>query len=191
MTPYKPNPELAGPLYGKDPWPLKFHSHSFGAVCFNTLACSINYCGCEFGTRKMGDDGESCDVPSGTPPVENWRERWMGSHGVVPDRGRTFTSPVEIEWTSMDRLQHVASIDLDEIFKDRLVLHRVSRDEVKAGWLDAKSISPVSPHLLVEVNDRTVNIYMRAIVATEAEQMPGNSHSHIRNDLILAWTHTY
>jgi hypothetical protein len=32
---------------------------------------------------------------------------------------------------------------------------------------------------------------MRAIVATEAAQITGNSHSHFRDDIILAWTRTY
>lgn len=191
MTSYKPYPELAGPLYGKDPWPLRFHTHGFDAACFNTLACSIIYSRRQFGTRKLGYDGTIFDVPSGQPPSEHWRDRWTGHQSVAPAGGRTFSSVVELEWISMDSREHTDVLDFEEIFKDRLVLHRIGRSEVKEAWLDAKSIHPVKPDLLVEVNDHTVNVFMRAIVATEAEQIAGNSRSHFRDDIILAWTHTY
>lgn len=191
MTSYKPHPALAGPLYGKDPWPLRFHSHGFGAVCFNTLACSIIYNHYQFGTRKPGYDGEYYDVASGQPPFEHWRDRWTGRHSISPVDGKTFSTLAEIEWTSMDGCRHAITINFDEMFKDRLILHSVRRDEVKEAWLEAKSINPVRPDILVEVNDRIVNVFMRALVATEVEQIPGNSHSHFRDDLILAWTHTY
>lgn len=32
MTSYTPPPDLAGPLYGKNPWPLRFHTHSRNAA---------------------------------------------------------------------------------------------------------------------------------------------------------------
>lgn len=91
----------------------------------------------------------------------------------------------------MDGDRHATSIDLDTMFKDRLILHSVARDEVKEPWLETKSIDPEAPDILVEVNDRTVSVYMRAFVATEVEQIHGNPRSHFRDDLILAWTHGY
>lgn len=191
MTSHKPHPDLAGPLYGKDPWPLRFHTHGFGAVCFNTLACSIVYNGHQFGTRKLGRDDKYYDSPSGQAPSPDWYDEWSGSHGIVAVDGRTFSGPVEIDWTSMDGGTHSASIDFEAMFKDRLVLHKVARDEVTETWLDVTSIDPVSPDLLLEVNDRVVNVFMRALVATKDEQVTGNSFSHFRYDLILAWTHTY
>jgi hypothetical protein len=191
MTSYKPLPELAGPLYGKEPWPLRFFSHTFDAACFNTLACSILYNRHEFGNRKYEYDGSPIDKPSGPPPFETWRDRWTGRHSILPRNGKTFPGPVKIEWSSMDGRHHVASLDLGALFKDRLVLHKVGRYEVKEGWLGAKSIDPISPSILVEVNDNVVNVFMRALVATGAEQIPGNAGSHFRDDLILAWTHNY
>ena len=187
---YKPLPELAGPLYVKEPWPLRFHMHGFGAVFFNTLASSLVYNQHQFGTRRRNREGELVDKPSGPLPFETWRDEWSGSHTILPVNGATFPGPVEIEWTSLDGTQLALSLDLDAIFKDRLILHRVSRGEVKDAWLDAKSVHPVSPDILVEVNDRRVIVYMRAMVATEAEQIPGNEYSRLRNDLIQAWTRT-
>jgi hypothetical protein len=190
MASRTPNRDLAGPLYGKDPWPLRFHSHDFDAICFNTLECSILYNRRQFGTRTIDRDGVVTDGPSGTPPFERWRDQWTGNDVIVPSEGRTFPSPVVIEWLSIDGVMHTANLDLDELFAERLILHRVRRDEVKEPWLDAKTVNPVRPDILVEVNDRTVNIFMRALVATAATP-PGNEQGDLRDDLMLAWTHTY
>lgn len=191
MNSWQPSRELAGPLYGKDPWPLRFHTHSFGARCFNTLACSLIYNGHQFGTQRMDYDGGSYDRPSGPPSPDDWMEYWSGHHGILTDTGETFPGPIVIEWMAMDGTHHHTDLDLDELFRDRLILHKVSRQEVKESWLATCSIEPVSPHILVEVNDHTVNVYMRARVATEAEQIPGNPNSHSRRDLMLAWSRTY
>lgn len=191
MDHWQPSPALAGPLYGKDPWPLRFHTHSFGARCYNTLACSMVYNRHQFGTRKMGYDGEFYDRPSGPPPSENWKTHWSAAHGILTDTGETFPGPVEIEWTALDGSQHRVSLNLDGLFRDRIVLHTVQRSEVKEAWLKAKSVHPISPDILVEVDDRTISVHMRAIVATEAEQIPGNPNSHFRDDLMLAWTLMY
>jgi hypothetical protein len=123
---FKPLPELAGPLYGKDPWPLRFHTHNFGAACFNVLASSVLYNGHQFGTRRRDSDGNLHDKPSAPMPSEIWRGAWMGSHNIFPVKGKTFPAPVELEWRSLDGVAHRLSIDLDQLFKDRLILHTVS-----------------------------------------------------------------
>lgn len=193
MVSWKPDPRRAGPLYGKDPWPLRFYSHSFDGLCYNTLACSLIYNGHQFGTQTRGYLNEIYDKPSGPPPSPQWHEEWYGYHGISPfdQGGRTFAAPVEIKWTALDGSRHEAAIDLDHIFKDRLILHNVPREEVTEGWLASCSVQPVTPEILVAVNDRTVSVYMRATVATKAEQIPGNPNSHTRRDVILAWSHTY
>ncbi|HEY9130128.1 MAG TPA: hypothetical protein VIM98_00100 [Dyella sp.] len=191
MDHWQPLPSLAGPLYGKEPWPLRFHTHDFDAACYNTLACSIIYNRHQFGTRQLGYDGQYYDRPSGPPPSEHWKDDWDGSHIILTGTGETFPGPVEIEWTAMDGSQHQVSLNLDGLFRDRLVLHKVQRNEIREAWLATCSVDPVSPDILVEVNDRTVSVYMRATVVTEAEQIPGNPNSHIRDDLMLAWTLTY
>ena len=48
-----------------------------------------------------------------------------------------------------------------------------------------------NPDILLEVNDRTINVYMRAFVPTRELQIPGNKYSRFRDDLILAWSKTY
>src|ERR1700761_4089655 len=171
MVSYEAPPGYAGPLEGKDPWPLRFYRHSFSAAHFNTLKCHIVYNDSVF-TRLTGD------APKG-PMREDFLDDWTGNHGVTPENhhGKTFPGPVEIQWTSLDGSEHRASIDLDDIFKDRLVLHRMPRDEVQEAWLNACKTRPPAPSILLEVNDHTVNVYMRELIITKHEQIPGNPRS--------------
>lgn len=182
--------ELAGPLYGQEPWPLRFYTHDFGFRCYNTLLCSGVYNRHQFGTRKW-TSGVAYDRPSGPPLKENWRDNWTGGHIIPPKDGRTFPGPVEIEWMSMDGEEHATSIDLDVLFKDRLVLHTVRRDEIKEGWLAGVPMEPISPDILVEVNDRTVGVFMRALLVTEATDQNGERVSRFRDDLVLARSVTF
>ncbi|UPG89434.1 hypothetical protein L2Y96_18870 [Luteibacter aegosomaticola] len=191
MLTYKPIPELAGPLYGKEPWPLRFHAHTFDAWCMNTLACSVVYGGIQFGNRKFGVSGEPIDSPALPPSNPNWRETWRGFASILGRDGQTFPSSIVVDWLSLDGGSHAASIDLNEIFPDRLVLHRVDRTEVKEAWLAGVSMEPVCPSILLEINDRTIRIYMRALIVAEDEQGSDNQGGHLRNDLVLAWEHVY
>ena len=189
-----PDPYMAGPLLGKDPWPLRFYSHSFSALCFNTLACSLIYNRYQFGTQRRNHAGNILDHPSNPPPEEDWKtSTGGGSHAILPidHGGKTFPGPVEVKWTSLDGGRHEASLNLDALFKDRLILHNLCKEEVIENWLAVRSVSPVVPRVFVEVIDRTISVYMRAMVATKVEQKPGNPNSHHRYDVILAWKQTY
>ncbi|WP_455289654.1 hypothetical protein [Cupriavidus necator] len=169
-------------------WPLRFNNYSFGVRCFNTQRCSIVYDQHEFGKAERGSDGNIYDKPSEPPYAPNWKEDWSGSYRpYVYDP----ISPVEIKWTSLDGEAHEAAIDLEALFQDRLVLHSVPREEVPEGWLATCAVEPVSPHILVEVNDRTINVYMRALIYTKSEKIAGNPYSDFRDDLVLAGTNTY
>lgn len=171
----------AGPLEGKDPWPLRFYRYNFGARHYNTQRCSIVYNNDSF-TRLTGDK------PKGPPHAPDWQDNWSGGYSPY-----TYDPiwPVEVSWTSLDGSSHEAVIDLEALFKNQLILHNLRKENIPEGWLAAGRSDPVSPHILVEVNDRTINVYMRAHIATKELQKPGNQYSDFRNDLILAWTHTY
>jgi hypothetical protein len=190
MLTYKPSPALAGPLYGKEPWPLRFHTHTFGGWCMNTRACSIIYDGFQFGNRKYGVFGEPVDFPAGPPP-EDWQKFWRGLKGIFSDDGNTFPGPIVIEWASLDGEGHNVSIDLDEVFPERLVLHSLSREEVRKPWLETLSIQPVVPDILLQVDDHVIRIYMRTLLVAGSVDDPVNPDGYLRDDLILAWERTY
>jgi len=156
----------------------------------NTLACSILYDRFEFGSRKYGVFGEPIDFPAGPPP-EDWRKFWRGLKGIFSDDGKTFPGPVVVEWTSLDGADHNVSIDLEEVFPGHLVLHDLSREEIRKPWLETLSVEPVIPDILLEVNDRDIRIYMRALLVAGSEDNQVNPDGYLRDDLILTWERAY
>lgn len=164
-----------------DPWPLKFRWHNFGARCHNTLRCSVVYNRFQFASDK------AVHGPSGQPVHPDWKDDWSAGYIV----GKGFAPPVEVDWISMDGREHHAQVDLAEIFRDRMVRHNVPKGDIPEGWLAAKTVNPVSVDILMEVNDRTISVYMRAHITTKEPQIPGNPRSCHRRDLIQVWTHIY
>lgn len=159
-----------------NPWPLKFEKYSFGARCFNTLRCSIIYNNAQHSTRL--------EEPSGPLPFPDWKSNRISSY--TPYDNKNFAPPAGIDWVSLDGTRHRAKIDFAEIFKDRLIRHDVPREEIPEGWAHRLSID-----VLLEVNDRTINVYMETRIAMKTQQKPGNPHSYGRTCLTLIWSRTY
>jgi hypothetical protein len=156
-------------------FPLRFYHHGFAVHCYNTIRCQVSYYDHDF-TRLFGDKR------SGPPPSPDYRDKWtMATRSWIPN----FPPPADVHWTSLDGVEHDAKVDIGAIFKDQRVLYRVPDTEIPdRSWGD-------DPSILLEVNDRTVNVYMKAFIATKTEQTPGNKDSDYRADVIRAWTHTY
>jgi hypothetical protein len=159
-----------------NPWPLKFEKYSFDARCYNTLRCSIIYSNAQHSIRV--------DQPSGPPPLPDWKSNRNSSY--TPYDNRNFAPPAGIDWVSLDGTRHSAQVDFAEIFKDRLIRHGVSREEIPEGWAHRLSID-----VLLEVNDRTINVYMGSHIAMKEPQIPGNPYSYSRDFLTLMWSKTY
>jgi hypothetical protein len=157
-------------------WPLKFKEHTFTTMCYSTQICRVWYAGAWSGFRE----------PS--PPSSDYGPKYldhiMGGHVGIAN----FPDPAEVTWRSMDGTEHQAHIDIGAIFRDRLVLHRVPRDEVADSPHGELTVDPL---ILLEVNDRTIRVYMRMSVPTKHLRVPGNPYSGYRNDLILAKTYHY
>ncbi|RMH87554.1 hypothetical protein EBB59_12880 [Lysobacter pythonis] len=164
----------------KEPWPLRFDSYSLGAYCFNTLKCRII-----FNRRQLS---LYLDEPSGKPlPKENWSASF-GSTEAFETRG--FPSPVDIKWTALDGIERETEIDLETVFPGHEILHNVPRESVDEYWA-----THMKHHarIYLEINDRTINIYIKARVPTNIIEdpigCPGKIISH--RDMLLAWTRTY
>ena len=161
---------------GSSMFPLKFYVHSFDAFCYNTLRCHVIYANQNFTPYKADERA------SGPPPSQGYRDHWRLASTIGI---RNFPPPAEVTWTSLDGSTHEAKVDIGTIFKDQRVLYRVPDSEIPdKSWGDG-------PSIYLEINDRTINVYMAAFIATKMEQIPGNKDSDFRDDVILAWTHSY
>lgn len=164
----------------RDPetYPLHFKKHNFEAYCYNTQNCKVVY---DNANQTIYATGK----PSAAPRSAEYRNKWGGASylGV-----RNFPGPAQIEWTSLDGGEHRAQIDLSEIFKDELILHKTPIEEIPEKAFKGPA---GAPNIFVEVNDRTVTVYMKMLIPTKEPQIPGNANSRFRDDLIKAWSQTY
>lgn len=166
--------------------PLRFAKHNFAAHCYNTIRCQVIY----NGRYQHGDppDYQGRDPPdrvSPPPPSPDDRNKVWNSVEIGIDN---FPPPAEVKWKSLDGVRHETTVDMAAIFKDQLSWHQVP----KADMADFYH-GPVAgaPSIFLEVNDRTVNVYMRMFIPTRTEQIPGNKDSDFRDDLFLVWARTY
>ena len=155
-------------------WPLTFVRHNFGATSYSTYGCKVVY----NGFLHLSNDEDVLQISSASAHPDALKKLSAGYLSV-----RNFPGPAKVTWRSADGAAHQAEVDIGEIFKDQKVLHNVPKEEV-LGDLG-------NPDILLEVNDRTINVYMRAFVPTRKLQIPGNKYSRFRDDLILAWSKTY
>lgn len=157
-------------------WPLKFQAHYFGGHCFNTQECEILYRGFPHGEK----DAPSPSVASYRRPLE---KLLSAGRGPIPN----FPEPAKVTWRSKDGKPHEAQIDIGRIFKDQLIRHNLKREDISDEGIGPGAL----PAIILEVNDRTINVYMRAHISTKALQKPGNRYSDFREDLIKVFSQTY
>jgi len=157
-------------------WPLKFKEHTFMTVCYSTQICRVWYAGAWSGFRKP--------MPPSTQYGPRYLDHVLGGHIGIAN----FPDPAEVTWRSMDGTEHQALIDIGAIFHDEVARHNVPREEV-ADLVDGELSG--DPQILLEVNDRTIRVYIRTYVPTKHFQIPGNPYSSSRDELILAKTYHY
>lgn len=155
-------------------WPLKFRGHNFGAFSYSTYGCKLLY----RGRLQLNEPDDVLQIASDTVP--NYPDNLNGSWGPI----NNFPPPAQVSWRSKDGSSHHAEVDIGEIFKDRLIRHNLRREEMveNQGSL---------PEIIIEVNDRTINVYTRTHLGTKELQKPGNRFSDFRNDLIKVYSRTY
>lgn len=157
-------------------FPLTFADHDFQVFCYNTKRCRVVYNNFNFSPNLAETE------PSAPPPSADYRDHWpFASYLGI----RNFPPPAEVSWVSLDGAAHEAKVDVAAIFKDERVLHRVPDADIPDHSWGGE------PGIFLEVNDRTINVYMKAFIATKTQQIPGNKNSYGRDDVVLAWTQTY
>lgn len=154
-------------------WPLKFLRHNFTAQCFNTRDCKIVYANFPHHWNE---------------PTPSWQSTGYRHEQLFQSADLSianFPPPAVLDWVSKDGTHHHATVDMAEIFKDRLIRHNVPREEVAEG------VSIGNPNIALEIDDRTVNVYMQAHIPTKHLQIPGNKYSDFRDDMIKVYSKTY
>jgi hypothetical protein len=159
--------------------PLRFGGHNFEAYCFNVIGCNVIYNG-RYQRKNAPDE------ISAPPPSPDYVQHWMGGEAGI----RNFPPPAEVRWKSLDGVAHEAKVDISVIFKDELIWHKVPKTDM-AFYKDALLSGTGDPDIFLEVNDRTINVYIGAFIPMRNEQRPGHKDSNYRQDNFLAWTHTY
>lgn len=157
--------------------PLRFIRHNFAPHCYNAIGCRIVYDG------RAHPIDEAPDKVWPPPPADR-NTAWGSIEGPI----RNFPPPAEVTWKSLDGVPHEAKVDMAAIFKEGLIWHNVPKadmaDFYRGEWAG-------DPNIHLEVDDRTINVYMTMLIPTKTEQIPGNKLSDARTDLFLVWTHTY
>jgi hypothetical protein len=187
MTEIKNRNELEMSIFKKDiqkrGWPLRFDSFSFGARAYNTLRAVVIF----DNKHQLSENAELS--PTGEPYAPNWKDDWKAGHSISSDR--VFPAPAKVRWTSLDGIERSTEIDLETIFPEHLILHEVAQDDVDEFFGQHPVERMVD--IFLEINDATVNVYMRSWVRTRHLVDPaipdGKRISHQK--LILAWTKTY
>lgn len=152
-----PPAQLQQPEVPQGPWPLRFDSFAFGARCYNTLACSILF--------NNYQHSVYVNEASGPPYAPDWKKDWHAGYNMDRDIvTQGFPPPVQVKWTALDGVERRTEIDLEAIFPNREILHNVPRDEVWELWPHNKYSRMAE--IFLEINDRTINVYMKALVKT-------------------------
>ena len=157
-------------------WPLKFRAHTFGVSTYSTYGCRVEY----GGRIRVDDPGERLQSSSEALGAR-YPDNMTAGMGPLPN----FPPAAKVTWRSKDGTALQAEVDIGEIFKDELIRHHVAREDA----LDPASSG--TPGIILEVNDRTINVYMRDMIALKESQFSDRPHSDFRNDLIKVFSRTY
>lgn len=169
-----PTRDVPGSSRANWEWPLRFSKHAMRVACYDTIGCRARYAN----AWQVFDDPDD-RRPSSASIGPDYRDHMRGGHIAIPN----FPEPMEITWRSKDGTPLQARIDIGRIFKDELVRHNVPRERIP---LDVTSLAhdTVHPDIVVEVNDRTVRVYMRSRIPVDYETIPGNRYSDVVIELI-------
>lgn len=153
--------------------PLTFQRHDLSVALFNVRAVTIHYAG----SLHTATDDEYAPAKS---------ERDVNRYpSVKSGEYPAFASMVGMEWQALNGQTLECTLDLDAIFKDRRVLHA----QDPARICPETPIAGDVPTIIIELDDRTVNVYMFVTL-----RMLGADFAEKRttlNEKTLAYTRTF
>ncbi len=161
-------------------WPLRFKRHKFSVFTYDTYGARVTYAG-----QVQINEPDSELQRSSASYGSDYQRNWSGIHGMIPN----FPRPLEATWRSKNGAAHEASIDFGELFKDEVVRHNVAREDM-ADLPDGEYSS--EPAIVVEINDRTIRVYMRAMVLLKRRvEIAGVMRAASKYELVLVKTYAF
>lgn len=151
---------------------IPFYDHSFDARCFDTLRCRVLY-----GNAYIVNSGSA----SG-PFTERDRNNLSGGWANLD-----FPSVARVMWTSKDGTNHDEKIDLGAIFRSGMVRYAPDLD-VNDVHL---SVPPSAPDIILVVENRSIQVYMKAWIWLLHPTDPTNKFSNLRTDAVIAYSQTF
>lgn len=153
--------------------PLRFTTHHFALFCYAVSDVHVVYAG---RAHDLWDDGEA--APARTPADDTRYPN--GQFGVY----HAFEGPVQARWRALDGSARSCEVDLDQVFADRVVRHGADPQRLYAPH----PLIGGAPVLIVEINDRTLSIYMDVTVQTLPDD-PASPRRDQTDYRTLAYTH--
>jgi hypothetical protein len=129
---------------------LRFRTHVMYAQRYSASQMQVIY-GNHLIYTSIFPEGHPPELIRAKTPADEKRDRAGGYGGL-----RAFEDPLQVKWHSLDGEPHEAVLNLEDIFKGRVVLHREDPASIDSGM----PMSTSGPTIVVEVDDRTLNIYM-------------------------------
>lgn len=131
--------------------PLRFKEHAMVGRRFSATRMEVIY-GRHLIYNSVGYPGSRPEVIITKTPAHEARDpSGSGTIGL-----RAFEGPLKVKWHSLDDEAHEVTLNLADIFKDRLVPHK----EDPAAIDQELPFISYGPTIVIEVNDRTLSIYM-------------------------------
>ena len=152
---------------------LKFSSHDFGVLCYGVSDVNIEYA------------KSALPLAAGRVLPEKRAEDAKRTPNGTAGPYSAFQGPVTAKWSARDGTKLEASIDLDRVFPERVVLHTQEAGRI----YKPDPIVASTPTVVVELDNRTVNVYMVVTLrlVKDAEQKTFD----IKEEKTLAFTQTY
>lgn len=151
---------------------MPFFDHNFSSACFDTVKCRVLYNG-RYDTNEEKPTG-----PLTEAILHNLNGSWLLD---------SFPSVAQVSWVSKDGVSHEEAVDLGSIFRSKLVRYAEDLDITDVDL----SVYYSTPDIILVVEDRSIHVYMKAMIALCHPVDPNNKFSSWREDLVDAYTHEF
>lgn len=124
---------------------LRFSTHDFALFCYAATNINVIYAGRPHTLYEAGKTAPTRTAAHDT----RYPNAKFGAY-------RAFESLVHAEWNALDGTRLITDVDLDQVFPDHLILHGAD----PARLVRPDPVIGDEPTLVVEINDRSLSIYM-------------------------------